>query len=61
MKQLYGAYGANTNIDSMQQRCPDSTPYYGWEQPSDLPMRVLQTAVPTALFDLLFDRIEAVQ
>jgi gamma-glutamylcyclotransferase (GGCT)/AIG2-like uncharacterized protein YtfP len=35
MKQLYGAYGANTNIDSMARRCPDSTPYHGWESPSD--------------------------
>jgi len=30
MKQLYGAYGANTNVDSMARRCPDSTPYHGW-------------------------------
>jgi gamma-glutamylcyclotransferase (GGCT)/AIG2-like uncharacterized protein YtfP len=32
MKQLYGAYGANTNLESMRQRCPDSTPYHGWSQ-----------------------------
>ena len=35
MKQLYGAYGANTNIESMRRRCPDSHPYGGWELLSD--------------------------
>lgn len=35
MKQLYGAYGANTNLESMRRRCPDSHPYGGWELLSD--------------------------
>lgn len=35
MKILYAAYGANTNIDSMRRRCPDSNPYGGWELLSD--------------------------
>jgi len=40
---------------------PTSGPRAVPEQPVDRPMRVLQTGVPTALFDLLFDRTEALR
>jgi gamma-glutamylcyclotransferase (GGCT)/AIG2-like uncharacterized protein YtfP len=31
MKHLYAAYGANTNIESMQSRCVDSSPFGGYK------------------------------